>query len=150
MSRPSGNSSVTRVSRPQASQSFIDAFPREASLYTRVIKAGKPNYLGAKLPVTHQINIPAWRKYAHLLPDTQLVDFLEFGFPVGYTGAEPPLANLPNHSSADMHAAHVHKYITTEVDKLAMLGPITSQPFDQWWRVNPMMTRPKRDFLTCK
>ena len=90
------------VPRPDPSTAFTTAFPAQAKYYTEVIKHKLPNYLGARLPVSHQININEWRAEEHKLADTQLVDFLEFGFPVGYTSLSKP-------------------------------------------RLNPMMTRPKRD-----
>ena len=103
--------------------------------------------MGAKLPVEHQLNIPEWRKLRPLLSDTQLVDFLEYGFPVGYTGAEPPVTGLANHSSAISAPTHVKEYIEVEVQKDAMMGPFYEAPFQQWWRNNPLMTRAKRDSL---
>ena len=133
------------VTRPQLTPEFIAAFPREARLYGGVIAKGLPNYLGARLPVIHQLNIKAWREVEHHISDTQLVDFLEYGFPVGYTSSEPPTTKLPNHSSAASEPRHVEKYLRTEVGKSAMLGPCRAPPFLNWWRSNPLMMRPKRD-----
>ena len=120
-------------------------FPNQAQIYKQVIDHGLPNYMGARLSVPHQINIANWRQMQYMLPDQQLVDFLQYGFPVGYCAPHPPTTQLPNHSSATANPDHVLKYINTECNKDAMLGPFSSSPFIQWTRLNPMMTRPKRD-----
>ena len=131
------------VSRPQPSPIILRKAPHLAQIYIQVVKAGLPNFMGAKVPVPHQLNITKWKEFSPMIRDKQLVQFLEFGFPVGYTGAQPPTLNLPNHSSAIKHPLHVDTYLATEVDKVAI--PLDSQPFTEWWRVNPLMTRPKRD-----
>ena len=133
------------VKRPQPSHYFINHFPKQAALYKAVIDTGLPNYLGAKLDLDHQINIEAWRAVQHRLEDKQLVDFLQYGFPVGYCSDRVPAVGLVNHSSARAHPEQVEKYLNTECDKEAMMGPMQGQPFVEWSRVNPMMTRPKRD-----
>ena len=76
--------------------------------------------------------------------DHQLVDFLDFGFPTGFLGLDIPTLHVPNHSSALGQPAAVNEYIQAEVGFQALAGPFHSAPFD-WCRVNPMMTRPKRD-----
>ena len=133
------------VGRPTPSLEFITRFPDEASLYRTVVSHGVPNYLGARAPVSHQLNIANWKKYQHCFRDKQLIDFLAYGFPVGFTGELPPTGNLANHSSAVREPVHVEKYLATEVAKLAALGPLQEPPFEQWWRNNPLMTREKRD-----
>ena len=107
---------IYTVRRPDPSPEFKQKFPNEATLYASVIVHSLPNYLGAKLPVEHQLNIPEWRKLQPLLSDTQLVDFLEYGFPVGYTGAEPPVTGLANQSSAISAPTHVKEYIEVRHD----------------------------------
>ena len=121
------------------------SFPLEAELYANVISHKLPNYLGARRDVPHQINIWKWRRLEHLLEECQLVDFLQYGFPIGYCDNAPPTLNLKNHSSATANPIHNDKYISIETSKDAMLGPVSRQAFTQWTRVNPMMTRPKRD-----
>ena len=132
------------VDRPAPTLAFKASHPEQAAIYSSVIERGLPNYLGAKTPVEHQINIAAWRELQHLLEDQQLVDFLEYGFPIGYTGESPPLLDVPNHTSASQHPSHIDKYLQTECRHDALLGPLEQRPFT-WFRHNPMMTRPKRD-----
>ena len=106
-------------------------------MYDAVTSIDKPNFLGAQVPVQHALNIQAWKRYQHLLEDQTLVPMLEFGFPVGYMGNQPPDTKATNHSSATNFANHVDKFIRTELEHKAIMGP--------WYRTNPLMMRPKRD-----
>ena len=113
-------------------------------MYHAVTSSDKPNFLGAQVPVQHALNIQAWRKYQHLLEDQTLVPMLEFGFPVGYMGNQPPDTKATNHSSATNFPSHVDKFIRTELEHKAIMGPFENSPFSPWYRTNPLMTRPKR------
>ena len=127
---------------------FWDIFhknsPQLALLYQAVHSSGLPNYRGARQPLPHNINIPAWRQRSHLFNDPSLIVILDFGFPIGYTSAHPPAPYHVNHPSATQHPQEVSAYITKELRHSAILGPFTSHPLD-WPRANPMMTRPKKD-----
>ena len=48
------------VTRPALSQDFAQAYPNLALIYSTVKSAG------ARQPVPHNINVPAWRKCSHL------------------------------------------------------------------------------------
>ena len=114
-------------------------------MYDAVTSSDKPNFLGAQVPVQHALNIQAWKKYQHLLEDQTLVPMLEFGFPVGYMGNQLPDTKAANHSSASNFPQHVDKFIRTELEHKAIMGPFEHSPFSPWYRTNPLMTRPKRD-----
>ena len=133
------------MSRPSCTAQLGEKYPELADIYSEVTATGLPNYTGARRPVPHDLDIKAWRSYEHLLRDSSLVDMLEFGFPVGFTGSEPPTAGLDNHSSARLNPAHVSNYIDTELEHKAIVGPFNNPPFTPWFRLNPAMTRPKRD-----
>ena len=106
-------------------------------MYDEAISNDKPNYL-----VHHALNIQAWKRYQHLLEDQTL---LEFGFPVGYMGTQLPDTKATNHSSATHFPQHVDKFIRTELEHKAIMGPFEHPLFTPWNRINPLMTRPKRD-----
>ena len=45
---------------------------------------GTYNYLGARISLAHtKLNIPTWRNLLSNYPRKELVDFLEYGFPIG-------------------------------------------------------------------
>ena len=114
-------------------------------MYDAVTSGDKPNFLGAQVPVQHALNMQAWEKYQHLLEDQTLVPMLEFGFPVGYMGNQPPDTKATNHSSATNFSTHVDKFIRIELKHQAIMGPFENSPFSPWFRTKPLMTRPKRD-----
>ncbi len=116
-----------------------------AQAYSIVASTGKPNYLEARIPHQHGLNMKAWRHYAAKtnLPDKTLCDFLEYGFPSGYCKDTPPVSTHKNHSSALQYKDHVSKYLSDEVSHGAMLGPYSSLPFAPWCQVNPMLSNEK-------
>ena len=70
---------------------------------------------------------------------------LEFGFPSGHLATEVPDLGLVNHASATRNPVQVGKFIEKEISHGALAGPFSDPPFTQWYRNNPLMTRPKRD-----
>ena len=74
--------------------------------------------------------------------DEQLVECLEFGFPVGIHPRVPLQSQAYNHSTALQYPDHVQHYLDTEVRHLAMHGPYDSPPLPGL-HTSPMLSRPK-------
>lgn len=53
-------------------------------LHERVFSSGLPNYKGLRIPLVSNLNIAQWRSYLSDYHDNVIVDYLEFGWPVGY------------------------------------------------------------------
>ena len=124
---------------------FDDFTRRCLYIYDRVRSTGVPNFLEARLPLPHQLNIPRWRYYLDGHTNISLPDYLEFGFPVGFHPNSPLESTIHNHASALLHPTHVQSYLAKEVACQAMLGPFSSPPFWPWYHLNPILTRPKKD-----
>jgi hypothetical protein len=122
-----------------------DLFTRCLRIYDLVRASGAPNFLSARVPLPHQLNIARWREYLHGHTDVALVDFLEYGFPIGFNPSHPLESTDRNHASALLHPLHVQTYLDKEIDSQAMLGPFDAPPFWPWCHLNPIMTRPKKD-----
>ena len=122
-----------------------DLSARCLQIYDLVRASGAPNFLAARVPLPHQLNIPCWRTYLQGHSDTALVDYLEYGFPVGFDSSHPLESTDRNHASALQHASHVQTYLSKELSCQAMLGPFNAPPFWPWCHLNPIMTRPKKD-----
>ena len=73
-SRPSVFDNAT----PPASSCFVNA-------HRVVLSSGQFNYTGLRLPVHPRLNIPVWRALLQGYEDRVICDFLEFGWPLGYT-----------------------------------------------------------------
>ena len=64
---------------------------------------GTYNYKGAKISLTHtRLNIPAWRHYLADYYRQDLVNYLEYGFPIGVDPDGHTQPCLKNHSSSYM------------------------------------------------
>ena len=133
------------LERPQAAISFSSAYPTLAKIYDVVRRSGRPNYRGARLPVVHGLNINAWLKYRHHISDHSLIPMLTCGFPSGYEASHIPTLVSTNHSSATAFPSHVRTYLDAELSHEALIGPFTDDPFSQWFRCSPLMTRPKKE-----
>ena len=132
---------------PRPTDELTRFCPSLANTYQAVTASPVPNYRGARVSLDHGLNITQWRKNIHKTTDPQLVDFLDYGFPTGFEGNQVPTLDIPNHSSSIAHPTHVQDYIVTELRHKALAGPFSCPPFREWFRVNPMLTRPKRDSL---
>jgi hypothetical protein len=113
-------------------------------IYDMVRATGVPNFLLARQPLPHGLNIDKWRFYLQGHTDSSLVDFLQYGFPVGFNPDCPLTPTLSNHASATNNLQHVEHYLTTEIEAGAILGPFSTPPFWPWTHLSPLMTREKK------
>ena len=119
--------------------------PGNGGVYQRVVATGVPNYRGVRVQLGHAIRADEWRKWSHIHGDASLPDMLEYGFPCGFVGKKQPATGLSNHASAVWNPKQVEAFLRKECSLGAMLGPFKREPFVEWWRNNPLMTRPKRN-----
>ena len=113
-------------------------------LVHRLVRAsGCPNFMGLQIPIHSNLDIPAWRSHLKNYWDQQLVDLLEFGFPVDFDRTSDLVSSEINHALASKFSDHVDEYIKEELSHGAMLGPFDQKPFQL--HVSPFMTREKAD-----
>jgi hypothetical protein len=124
-----------------ADQQTLECF----HIYDTVRVSGVPNFLSLRVSLPHGLNIPQWRGYLKGYTDVSLVDFLDFGFPVGFDSKFPLISTYSNHASAQNYPEHVQYYLDTECQEGAMLGPFDSTPFWPWLHISPLMTRDKKN-----
>ena len=108
-----------------------------------VRQSGRPNFLGNRIPVDSKLNIKNWRFHLQDYWDKQIVDLLEYGFPLDFDRDAPLLSTEENHASATKFNKDVSTYINEELKHGAMLGPFKNKPIDL--HVSPFMTRDKPD-----
>ena len=105
---------------------------------------GTFNYLGARISLAHTtFDIPTWRSLLADYPKRFLVDFLEFGFPIGLDPDGITEPSLKNHSSSYMYFSHLDKFCIKEISKAAVTGPFGNIPFPAY-QISPMMTSFKK------
>ena len=103
-----------------------------------------PNHLGARVELPHiKLKLNKWREHLIGYEHAELVQFLQFGFPLGLV-TSPDLESCGrNHGSAYMWYRHVDKFISTEVSAGGLTGPFQRAP---WWdtTISPLMTAHKK------
>jgi hypothetical protein len=110
-----------------------------------ITRSGKPNFQDCRIPVVSDLNIPVWRSLLVNYYDNQLVDLLEFGFPVGYNLDQLPVSEIKNHSGATLHRDYVNSYISKEIQEGVMAGPFASNPLNCPLTISPLNSVPKKD-----
>ena len=133
------------LKRPPPASIFINSNKDLVKIYSAVRGHGVPNYRGAKIALDSGLNMEAWETHAHKITDKSLIPLLKYGFPAGYDTLVQPVTGLKNHSSALANPTQVTDYINTELSFDALIGPFQQEPFNQWFRTNPLLTRPKQD-----
>ena len=118
-------------------------FPDPLLVHRCVRASGCHNFMGLQIPIHSNLNIPAWRSHLENYWDQQLVDLLEFGFPLDFDRNLDLVSSEVNHASATKFSDHVDEYIKEELSHGAMLGPFHQKPLQL--HVFPFMTREKAD-----
>ena len=84
--------------------------------------------MGARIPVTSQLNIHCWKHHLKDYWDSQLLDFLEFGFPLGFNRNCLLKNEMCNHKSAIDSPEDVQVYINDEKEHCAIVGLFDVHP----------------------
>ena len=75
------------------------------AIVAHILTATSPqqNALGAKIPVSSQLSNSVWRHYLRDYADQDVVEFVQFGWPIDYISSVLPQSTHTNHSSALAH-----------------------------------------------
>ena len=112
------------------------------NIHALIRVTNKPNYIEARLPVKSQLNISEWKSRLTNYWDQQLLQLLEFGFPLDFNRNCPLRREGTNHSSAFEHPSDVDANIKEETEFNAILGPFHQNPIEGG-HCSPFMTRHK-------
>ena len=96
----------------------------------------------ARIPVKSQLNVSAWKAELTDYWDQQLLQLLEFGFPLDFNRQCPLKFEGNNHASAIQHPSDIEAYLQEECQFGAILGPFKENPI-QGGHCSPFMTRHK-------
>ena len=95
----------------------------------RIVKeTNRPNYMEARLPVKSQLKVDAWKRHLQGYWDEQLLQLIEFGFPLDFNRNCPLNHETGNHKSATEFPNDIDAYIEEELKYDALLGPFDSHP----------------------
>ena len=123
--------------------SSVQQFYIEA--HTRVHDSGLPNFQGCRIPLPTGLHIDAWKDFDHKITDRQLIDFITFGFPVGYDRDRRPAGVITNHSGATEFPSDIDTYLCAELQDRHILGPFTHNPLTTPLMISPLNSVPKKD-----
>ena len=114
-------------------------------LHRCVLAFGQYNFLGARLPVPSSLNLPLWRSKLRDYDDYAVCDFLEFGWPVGLNYASSLSTDQfsRNHKGATDFPSAVDSYLSLELERGAVIGPFSSNPFSRPIVISPLNSVPK-------
>ena len=113
-----------------------------AEIHYKVKEFNLPNFLGASIPVKNQPKVDKWTELLQGYWDTQLLHFIEFGFPIGFNRNCPLQNHHENHKSAMEFPSDVEAYLNEEVSQEAIAGPFKTHPVINC-HTSPFMTIPK-------
>jgi len=110
-----------------------------------VVSTGTHNYCGAKIRVESDLNIKVWREKLTGFDDDMVVEFLEYGFPIGMEGEVPLCSAKSNHLGARDYPAEVESYLITESSMGRILGPFKENPLQCPIHCSPLNSVAKKD-----
>ena len=100
--------------------------------------------MGARVPLTHtSLKIDQWREYLKDYHSNEIVQFLEYGFPLGLVTNPKLESSVKNHSSSYRFYQYVDEFFSKGLKRNEVCGPFRVPPFD-WVHVSPLMTAPKK------
>ena len=101
------------------------------------------------LPFARSVSfkVSCWREYLRNYKDTQICDFLEYGWPVGYDYSSHgfPCSQLQNHQGALLFPETIDSYLLAERRRQAVIGPYSFNPFLGAVALSPLNSVPKQD-----
>ena len=130
---------------PEPTEEAYRIAPVHMKLYYDVRCSGLPNYMSVRQVIPSDLKCEAWEAALIDYHDSDVVDFLRYGWPVAYTAPRIPVPIFKNHASATRFPQEIDKFIQKELDKNALLGPFKEAPFFTWTQISPLMTRDKPD-----
>ena len=108
--------------------------------------SGKPNYLGAKVPVPTHWDLNLLENLLADYEDKLVVDFLRYEWPISRSIL--PLTNRSakiNHKGALDFPDAINHYLDTEHSNSTLLGPFFTNPFPDRSALSPLNSVPKHD-----
>lgn len=97
-------------------------------MHSKLQSTSGPNAFILRLLVPSALNISEWRTRLRHYHDHSLCEFLQFGWPVGYSASTLPNSSQPNHGSALSRPDVVNSFLATECLLGATCGPFSSNP----------------------
>ena len=103
-----------------------------------------PNFRGARIPLRHtRLNIQRWRHHLVGYGEAEIVQYLEYGFPLGLSDEPTLVSSTRNHGSALQYFPYMDEFFATGLERCELAGPCKVPPFGSV-HVSPLMTAEKK------
>ncbi len=112
----------------------------DISVHEAVVASGLPNYMGCRIPLRTNIKMEFFREHLSDYYYRQLVELLEFGFPIGALGPIHDNTPCKNHKGALASPSTIEKYIIKELQEGSVMGPFHNNPFSSKTVNSPLST----------
>ena len=125
---------------------YFVALHKLASAPGNTYSAYTPNHIGARIPLHHtKLNIPRWRHHLVGYEGVEIIQLLEYGFPIGLSVGHTPalVSTLRNHGSSYQYFTYLDKFLSTGLERCELAGPFKTPPFTEV-HVSPLMTAVKK------
>ena len=141
------SSSATSLNPQKLSSSVsVPKADIEIAKHCLVRGSGIPNFQGCRIPVFSRINIEYLRHAGASHSDQEILELLEFGFPISHQGENLERTFCKNHRGARDFPHEIDDYLTKEIQKGAILGPFDANPFPgSNLTLSPLNSVPKSD-----
>ena len=134
------------IMHEEYSTEYFVALHKLVSAPTLSYPSSTPNYLGARIPLQHtKLNIIRWRYHLTGYEQAEIVQFLEYGFPIGLMEDSPStlVSTLRNNGSSYQYYTYLDKFLSTGLERCELTGPCRVPPFSKV-HVSPLMTAVKK------
>ena len=91
-----------------------------------------------RIPVKTNLNVVNWKKHLGDYFDRQLLNSIQFGFPLDFDRSTALCSTYKNHASACEFASQGDKYIQEELEHGAIMSPFKAPPIPL--HISPFMT----------
>lgn len=113
----------------------------QTRLAEMLIAAGVFNFEGPRVPVESGWNIGLLHQLLQDYPDNQIIEFLEFGWPIERATELPlPDSKGRNHMGAVQFPDQVDAFIQREINNGVLSGPHDSPPLKSGFAISPINT----------
>ena len=114
-------------------------------LHNKVLLYDNYNYAGARISLLHnKIKVDKFRQLLTSdFDDLAILQYIEFGFPLGLVDNYLLQPVLKNHSSSYEYFTHIDNFVLTELEKGGLTGPFTNSTFSHIM-TSPLMTSVKK------
>ena len=115
-----------------------------ADLHNKVKVSGTYNYAGARVKLDHsKINVDKFRELLENYDDIGVLQYLQFGFPLGLAQEFVLSSCTQNHTSAYEFYTFIDEFLDKEIQLGAVTGPAV-EPLFPSVKVSPLMTAVKK------